>query len=135
MNWLTPGSRANAIERLYFDLVLSPLFQILDGKLSLQSIRNDVGQDATLWSMSRILYPVSNQLWIAIVFPLWQRLKHKHSSIWITIRSFWTFEICYRELSLQIKCFFFFIKIPNKSSTEQLSYQKHTKGWHKTMVN
>lgn len=41
---LAPGTHPDAVDGLHPDLVLHPLFQVLDGKLSLQTVSNDVGQ-------------------------------------------------------------------------------------------
>ncbi len=80
MNWLAPRSWPDAIERLHFDFVFCPLFQVLNGKLPLLPVWDDVGQDPSLGALTRVLHPVAHQLWIAIVFPLWQRLEYRHTS-------------------------------------------------------
>ena len=45
---LAPGTRPNSIDSLDPDLVLRPLLQVLDGKLSLQAVADDVDQSPAL---------------------------------------------------------------------------------------
>lgn len=43
-DWLAPGSHPDAVDSLDPDLVLRPLLQVLNGKLSLQAVSNNMGQ-------------------------------------------------------------------------------------------
>lgn len=75
MDWLTPGSRANTINGLNSDLILSPLFQVLYSELPLQAVHYNMGQNASFGPSFEVLDAVANKIWIAIVLPLWKRLR------------------------------------------------------------
>lgn len=60
MNGLTPWPCPDAIDSLHTYFVLRPLLQVLDGKLSFQSVRDDVGQNSTLQTSPRVLHSVAH---------------------------------------------------------------------------
>ncbi len=72
---LTPGPGADPVDGLNSDLILGPLLQVLDGELPLQPVHDDVGQNSPFRPGFRVLYAVSNKIWIPVVLPLWKRLR------------------------------------------------------------
>lgn len=75
VDWLAPGPRANTIDGLNSDLILSPLLQVLDSELPLQSVHDDVRENSPFSSSFRVLDPIADKIWIPIVLPLWKRLR------------------------------------------------------------
>ena len=75
MDSLAPWSRANTIDGLNPDLILCPLFQVLYSELSLQPVHDDVRKNSPFGSRFGVMDAVANKIWIAVVLPLWKRLK------------------------------------------------------------
>lgn len=74
MDRLAPGSRPNSVNGLNSDLVLSPLLQVLDRELPLQTVHDDMREDPAFGARLPVLHPVTNEIWVPIVLPLWKRL-------------------------------------------------------------
>lgn len=72
---LAPGSHSNAVYSLDPDLIFCPLLQVLNSKLSLQTVGNNMGEWMALWACTGVLNPVAHLLCIPIIFPFRQRLR------------------------------------------------------------
>lgn len=72
---LAPGPGAYTINGLNSDLILSPLLQVFNGELPLQTVHDDMGEDSPFRASFPVLHPIANKVWAPIVFPLWKRLR------------------------------------------------------------
>lgn len=72
---LAPGPRADTVNGLNPDLILSPLLQVLDSELPLQSVHDHMGENSSRRTGFRVLHPVADEIGIPIVLPLWKRLR------------------------------------------------------------
>lgn len=83
---LAPGAHPDAVQRLDPDFVFRPLLQVLDGKLSLLPVGDDVDQRPARRAHAGVLHPVAHLLGIPVVFPLGQRLvrntERRPASAW-----------------------------------------------------
>lgn len=75
MDRLAPRPRTNAVDGLNSDLVLCPLLQVFYSELSLQPVHDGMGKDPAFWSGFWVLDAVANEIWVAVVLPLWKRLR------------------------------------------------------------
>lgn len=85
MDRLAPGSRANSIDSLDTDLVLCPLFQVLDGELPLQPVHDYMEENSSFGSRLAVLDAIADVIWVAVVLPLWKWLRGVFTPKSITI--------------------------------------------------
>lgn len=74
MDRLAPRSGANTVDGLNSDLILHPLFQVLNSELPFQAVHDDMGKNSPFRSGFGVLDTITNEIWIPIVLPLWKRL-------------------------------------------------------------